>query len=295
MSFNKSNWGWSRTGLPPAPELNALFWQVGDFGWICCSLSKCRRKFGFPYLWVTVWFVELLVERPASVFLLNFGQKRGSDYLSEEVHAFKSSVGENVSPSCTELCIQNLEKSKILQIPHLLQGVSMYSVLTFVDPMLRLQFNDNIFLMVMPIKKIFCFRLFPAGHSSLYSFILQFSSVMLMSITVWNSKWLKEWETLGWFLSVMKLPWRTGFIGTLFFLCHRESHEWCEKAGLASWSWAYICDVIPARRTRIMSNNSRPGRGNFYRCTHFYSNGMVWLSTFCSEYVKKPGSSSLVV
>lgn len=92
---------------------------------------------------------------------------------------------EKVSPFCTEFCIQNLEKSKVLQIPHLLQGASMYSVLIFVDPMLRLQFNVNIFQVVMPVKKKIHLCLLPASHSSsLYSFILQSSSVMLMSLSV---------------------------------------------------------------------------------------------------------------
>lgn len=38
---------------------------------------------------------------------------------------------EETSPSCIELCIQNLDKA--LQLSHLRQGVSMYSMLIFVD------------------------------------------------------------------------------------------------------------------------------------------------------------------
>lgn len=87
-----------------------------------------------------------------STFLLSFGKKGGSYYLIEQVPAFKSSA-QKLCPSCTELGIQNLEKSNVLPILHFLQGASMYSVLTFVDPMFRLQFNVNIFWVVMPVKK----------------------------------------------------------------------------------------------------------------------------------------------
>lgn len=260
MSFNKSSWGWSRTGHPASPELNALFWQIGDF-------SACEWTFDLLNCWYK--------DRHLSFFWAL--DKKEEVIISIRKSTLSNLQQEKMSTSCTELWIQNLEKSKVLQIPHLLQEASMYSVLTSVDPMLRLQFNVNIFRVVIPVKKKSHLCLLLASNfSSFYSFILQSSSVMLMSLSLWKSKLLKEWETLRWVLPLTKLPQRTRLIGT-FFLCHRESHEWCEKAGLSSWSWTYICIMIPAQRTRIISNNNNhnPRRGDFYCCTLFCSSGMV--------------------
>lgn len=139
MSFKKSNWGWSRTGHPTYLELNALFWQVGDFGLVAAILAM-QEKSQISLLVNEQWSCWTVGIKTGIFLSLELWTKRGKWLSHEEVHAFKSSAGEVVSFLYRRLHSKPGEKQDCPDPPPPTRIIH-FSVLTFVNPMLRFSFN----------------------------------------------------------------------------------------------------------------------------------------------------------
>lgn len=134
-----------------------------------------------------------------------------------------SNPQQEMSSSCTEIYIQNLEKSEVLQVPHALQGTSLCSMLTFMDPMFRLQFSDNIFRVVISVKITNCHHLLQLVIVLHFTHLFCCPLQLCLCHPLRRNKWLQGGGMLRWDLSLMKLPGRARPIYTLFSHRHRKA------------------------------------------------------------------------
>lgn len=138
MSFKKSNWGWSRTGHPTYLELNALFWQVGDFGLVAAILANAGEKSDFS---TCEWTMKLLNRWYKDWHLSFFG---ALDKKGEVIISWGGPCLQILSRSCfvpvQTLAFETWRKARLSRSPTSYKNHT-FSVLTFVNPMLRFWFN----------------------------------------------------------------------------------------------------------------------------------------------------------